>query len=106
MVDAITNAAISGFVNAETRVAVAANNIVNTNTQGFTPAAVKSTQNASGSVDTQVVQVQQPLTAAQLEDLQTKQFITTAIAVYDAKASAIVLRIQNNLNRQLFDIQA
>lgn len=104
MVDAVTNAAVSGLRAADTRVATAANNIVNANTPEFRPSEVKQTEAPGGGVQTVVEKV--PLTAAEQADLELQQFVNTSIAVYDAKASAIVIRVQRDLNKQLFDIQA
>ena len=94
MVDSITGAALSGLRASETRIAVAADNIVNINTPSFTARQVNQVSQNPG-VSTTVTPTDAPTSLAQAQ-----------IASYDFKANLKVLQAQAQLDRKLFDIQA
>ena len=98
MVDSITSAALSGLRASETRIAVAADNIANARTPGFTARAVTQVSQASG-VSTEVTQTDGP------SDFE-QQLAQANIASYDFKANLKVLQAKANLDHKLFDIQA
>ena len=98
MVDSITGAALSGLRASETRIAVAADNIVNINTPSFTARQVNQVSQNPG-VSTTVTPTDAPTSFEQ-------QLAQAQIASYDFKANLKVLQAQAQLDRKLFDIQA
>jgi flagellar basal body rod protein FlgC len=111
----VSSIALSGLAAAEKRLANSANNIVNSQTQGFQPKdAVQSALNGGGvrvdlvdrKPDTVTVGDNagnaKPLPNVSLE----KEVVDAQIATYDFQANLQVLKKQKELDKSLLDIQA
>ena len=105
MIDSLLNTAISGLKSASKRAEVAANNIVNVNTDGFTADRVQqssivtnSTPAGGAGVQAQIISGNQPT------DLATEivKLIETEVAY---KVSAETLRTAQELADELVDIR-
>ena len=122
MVD-VSTVALSGFNASEARLQVAANNIANANTPNFRAGAVAQSTNQDGSVSTQFVAAnpappapKPPTTETAPKDptqLQgsndvdiTTDLVNTNFATYSAQADLKVIKVQDQLNKYLVDLQA
>lgn len=111
MVD-VSTVALSGFQASEKRIAVAANNIANANTDGFRAQAVSQSSNASGGVSTRVVDANPPApqsitseTVPSNVELE-RELIDVNFATYSAQANLKVIKAQDRIEQALLDIQA
>ena len=99
MVGSVTSIAVSGLQANQQRVQVAANNIANQDTPGFSADQVVQTSQENGGVRTNVVKTTEPPDTAQ-------QLVDTKTAATDFEANIAVIKAQRNLDKHLFDIQA
>jgi len=104
MIDSLLNTAISGLKTASKRAEVAANNIVNVNTDGFKADRVQqssivtnSTPAGGSGVQAQIISGNQPT------DLAT-EIVNLIEAEVAYKASAATLRTAEELANELVDI--
>lgn len=105
MVESLLNTAISGLRVAGQRAEVAANNIVNVSTEGFSASSVQqstivtNSNPAGGSgIEAQIINGSQPT------DLAT-EIVNLIEAEVAYKASAETLRVAEDLSDELIDIQ-
>lgn len=105
MIDSLLNTAISGLKTASKRAEVAANNIVNVNTDGFSADRVQqstivtnSTPAGGSGVQAQIIAGDQPTDIAS----EVVNLIEAEVAY---KASATTLRTAQNLADELVDIK-
>ena len=109
------NNTISALQVNQLRVANAANNIANADSQNFTPQDVKQTTNDAGSVAAQLVD----RTPANLKTLNAdgteqnlpnvdidQEVVTSQLATYNFKANATVLKAERDNQKKLLDIFA
>lgn len=96
----ITSIAVSGMNAAKTRLAASADNVANANTPDFRAKQVNQASQAGGGVRVQVSQA--PSEGVSLE----QEAVNQQIASYDFKANAKLLRVQQELDKSLLDIQA
>lgn len=106
MIDSLLNTAISGLKTASKRAEVAANNIVNINTDGFTAdrvqqSSIVTNSNPSGGsgVQAQIINGNQPTDLAN----EIVKLIEAEVAY---KASIETLRTAEDLADELIDIKA
>jgi flagellar hook-associated protein FlgK len=111
----VTSIATSGLLASEKRVSIAANNIANAGTPGFTPQDVDQTAQSDGSVSAKAVDRTPASITLTNPDGSTQEFpnvsldqelVNTQVATYDYKANAVLLKTQRELNKTLLDIQA
>ena len=121
MVD-VSTVALSGFNASEARLQVAANNIANANTPNFRAGAVAQSTNQDGSVSSQFVAAnpapapKPPSTETAKNDPTQLQgsndvdiatdLVNTNFATYSAQADLKVIKVQDQLNKYLVDLQA
>ena len=107
--------ALSGLYANEKRLAVAADNIANANTEGFRAKDLQQSSNDGGGVSTRVVErspatVQVPDTEGGIRELPNvsleSEIINSKLATYGAEANLKVIQTQDKLNKYLLDIQA
>jgi len=105
MIDSLLNTAISGLKTASKRAEVAANNIVNVNTDGFTADRVQQTSIVTNStpaggsgVQAQIISGNQPTDSA----TEIVKLIEAEVAY---KASAQTLRTAQELSDELVNIR-
>ena len=105
MIDSVLNTAISGLRVASQRAEVAANNIVNVSTDGFTADSVQqssivtnSTPAGGSGVQAQIINGNQPTDLA-------SEIVALIEAEIAYKASAETLRTAEELANELVDIQ-
>ncbi len=96
----ITSIAVSGMNAAKSRLAVSADNVANANTPDYRAKQVNQASQAEGGVRVQVSQA-----AAESVSLE-QEAVNQQIASYDFKANAKLLRVQQELDKSLLDIQA
>jgi flagellar hook-associated protein FlgK len=96
----ITSIAVSGMNAAKSRLAVSADNVANANTPDYRAKQVNQASQAEGGVRVQVSQA-----AAEGVSLE-QEAVNQQIASYDFKANAKLLRVQQELDKSLLDIQA
>lgn len=114
MVD-VASVALSGLYANEKRLAVAADNIANANTENFKAKELKQSSNEAGGVSTRVVE-RNPATVSvpnneggtkELPNVSLEQeLVESKFATYGAQANIKVLQAQDKLNKYLLDIQA
>lgn len=115
MVD-VSAISLSGLYANERKLAVAADNIANANTDGYQAKDVKQTSLTGGGVATQVVNRN---SAPQQQSGDTgsenavsnnvsleEELVSSKLATYGAQANLKVLQAQDKLNKYLLDIQA
>lgn len=113
--DSASAIALSGVRAAEKRIAVAADNIANAQSEDFKAKKVEQTPERSGGVRAEVVErnpatetvpgsdgqvVQRPAV-----DLAT-ELVQVSVAANDVRANFEVIKAQDDLNKRLLDIQA
>lgn len=105
---------LSGLYANERKLAVAADNIANANTDGYQAKEVKQTSVAGGGVTTQVVEREtapQQQTGGEQAAVSNnvsleEELVNTNIATYGAQANLKVIQAQDKMNKYLLDIQA
>lgn len=105
MIDSLLNTAISGLKTASKRAEVAANNIVNVNTDGFNADSVQqssivtnSTPGGGSGIQAQIIAGDQPTDLA-------SEIVNLIEAEVAYKASAATLRTAQDLADELVDIK-
>lgn len=116
MVD-ISAIALSGLRASETRLSNAATNLANSDSSNYKATDVQQTTNAAGGVNTQIVDRNPP--TVQVPDVNSdtgvsqkpnvspeRELVDANVATYTFKANLKVLKVAQDLNKTLLDIQA
>lgn len=93
--------ALSGWSTENKRVAVAANNVANANTEGFVPSRVDGVERPEGGVDGVVRPSGTAVTGTDLAE----EMVTLRIAENSAKADLIVMKTADRMTESLLDIK-
>lgn len=107
----VTAIALSGLNAAEKRLANSANNIANATTNNFVAKEVKQTALQTGGVRADVIDRSPVAQAAAGEDKPAevsleKELVDAQLASYDFQANIKMLKVQKELDKSLFDLQA
>ncbi len=96
----ISAIALSGLRASETRLSTAADNIANAATPGYKPKQVQQTAAPEGGTDTQVSEA--PADSGNITD----DVINAQVAQYTAEANLKVIKANDEMQKQLIDLQA
>lgn len=111
----VSAVSLSGLFANEKRIAVAADNIANANTNDFAAKELELSSNGAGGVSSRVVSknpatVPVPNNEGGVDQKPNvsleEELIGTDIATYGFKANLKVLQAQDKMNKYLLDIQA
>ncbi len=95
--------ALSGFQVASKRVAVAADNIANSSTEGYSAKRIQQTSQAGGGVVATLREAPRELTAEPSVDV-ANELVGLMTASYDAKANLKTIKVSDDMQKTLLDI--
>ena len=101
------SASASGLRDSQLRMDVVANNVANSNTDGFVPDRVDSTASSGGGVSSQIVSSQSQPTVPNPTAYSQTDYATEGVSMIAAKrayqANAVAIRARRDAERNLMD---